>query len=178
MPTLELWLSCFTNPLSMMYLYGKQIGRWCVLQRCYETIKWLLPKHMVAVVNTASDHRPHSLYAIDGERCCCNVGGHYTLPYSWRWRLKDLPLLICNQTEKDKCCFTRQIIRCNSCGMYFTSRHGTIKRQNKKAFHGLVLYIVAVVYSLSFLIQQVTGTLNLWLTCQTWRINVADFCQG
>lgn len=54
---------------------------------------------MVTVENKPG---PHLLYTIDGERCCCNVSGHHTLPYSWRWRLEDLPLLIYDVVKKKK----------------------------------------------------------------------------
>lgn len=43
----------------------------------------------------------------------------------------------------------------------FTGGHGSIKGQNKKALHCPVLHIIAVVYRLSFFIQQVAGTLDL-----------------
>lgn len=57
-----------------------------------------------------SDNKPHSPNAVNSQRCCCNVGGHYTLPDSFRWRLKDLFLLfyedrdcvlICSKIPKD-----------------------------------------------------------------------------
>lgn len=149
---------------------------------------------IAAVIN----HRPRSLYAIDGERCSCDVSGHYTLPDSWGRRLKYLPLLICEENKNNRLFFffffhssiaqkyfdlTRksyiqspsQWIRHDSCCRLFTSGHGSIEGQDKEALHCLVLDIVAVVNRLSFLKQQVTGALNLWLTCQTWRINVAVF---
>lgn len=56
----------------------------------------------------------------------------------------------------------------------FTCGHGSIKGQNKKALHGLVLHVIAVVYGLCFFIQQVTRTLNLHLTCQTRRVEGTD----
>lgn len=80
-PTLELCLSCFTNPLSMMYLYEE------------------VDQRPVLVNSTNYAGRPHSLYAIDGERCCCNIGGHDTFSDSIRRRLKDCFLLICNKID-------------------------------------------------------------------------------
>lgn len=80
-PTLELCLSCFTNPLSMMYLYEK------------------VDQHPMLVNSTNYAGRPHSLYAIDGERRCCNIGGDDTFSDSIRRRLKDRFLLICNNMD-------------------------------------------------------------------------------
>lgn len=50
----------------------------------------------MVVNSTEYTGRPHSLYAIDGERCRCNISGHDTFSDSIRWRLKDCFLLIYN----------------------------------------------------------------------------------
>lgn len=76
MPTLELWLSCLTKPLSMMYLQGTEAVNGSSSQ-------------------TLRDRRPPSPDAVDGQRRGCDVGGHHTLPDSFGRRLKDLFLLIC-----------------------------------------------------------------------------------
>lgn len=84
MPTLELWLSCLTKPLSMMYLQGTEAvsGSWS---------------------QTLCDRRPPSPDAVDGQRRCCDVGGHHALPDSFGRRLKDLFLLICGHRQKSFC---------------------------------------------------------------------------
>lgn len=59
-------------------------------------------KHLNNADCKANDQRSHSLYAVDGERRCCNVRGHYTLPDSCRRGLKDLSLLICEGSKMSK----------------------------------------------------------------------------
>lgn len=46
-----------------------------------------------------SDNEPRSPNAVNSQRCCRNVGGHNTLPDSFRWRLKDLFLLFCEDRD-------------------------------------------------------------------------------
>lgn len=99
MPTLELWLSCFTNPLSMMYLYRNR-AEWLIFSLEKSV------KHLNNANCKANDQRPPLLYAVDGERRCCNVCGHYTLPNSCRRGLKDLSLLICEERKISKTCNT------------------------------------------------------------------------
>lgn len=80
-PTLELWLSCFTKPLSMMYLREQ--------------------RSMTSPVSRWNDRRTAAvlLDAVNGEGCRSDVRSHNTLPYSWGGWLEDLPLLVCGDTK-------------------------------------------------------------------------------
>lgn len=173
MPTLELWLSCFTKPLSTMYLnVDKNSMTMCLPKGVRETVKPLDRQSLLTLCHWWWERLQQCLWPrhtflfleVVAERSAV-----VDLRQKKKKERKEDDITVTPHKADTGFNLTQLCV--------FTSRHGSIKGQNEKAIHWLVCYIIAIVYALGFLEQHVTGVFNLRLTCQKKKKgnNVANY---